>query len=68
MTATDQPLERVDKVVLVAYLTTYDAQGRPVSERQSAQVTVFRAAVPDVWAMLDRAIFHGASEDSHPRT
>jgi hypothetical protein len=47
---------RCDAIVLQVIVTAYDESGRPVSERVSQPVKVFRAMTEDVWAEVDRRV------------
>ena len=47
---------RCDAIEVRVIVTEVDEQGRPIAELPSAPAKLFRAAVPDIWAEVDKSI------------
>jgi hypothetical protein len=46
----------VEKLVVVAILTTRNEKGELLKEEPSQPTTIFRGAQPDVWAWVDAEV------------
>jgi hypothetical protein len=47
---------KCEEAVVSFVVREYDATGNVIGERSSDPVKVFRAAVPDIWALMDQNI------------
>lgn len=49
-------MRRIDEIIVAVVVREYNDEGRPIDEKQSKPVKLFRATNYDVWACLDAAL------------
>ena len=47
-------MQRVDSVGVQVIVTSFNEEGLPVGEQVGDPIKLFRASVPDVWAVVDK--------------